>query len=50
MSEQAPEQVSEIFDPTEWEVVVSALRTRAITDPNGDPATIDDSVVAVRRR
>lgn len=38
------------LDPTEWEVVVSALRTRAITDPNGDPATIDDSVVAVRRR
>ena len=38
------------LDPTAWEVVVAELRTREITDPNGDPATIDDSVVAIRRR
>ncbi|WP_404430106.1 NAD(P)/FAD-dependent oxidoreductase [Microbacterium lacus] len=38
------------LDPTKWEVVVAELRTRTITDPNGEFATIDDSVVAVRRR
>lgn len=38
------------LDEEKWDVVIAELRTRAITAPNGDPATIDDSVVAIRRR
>lgn len=37
-------------DPDEWETVTAEVRTRAITGPDGAPATLDDSVVVLRRR
>jgi SAM-dependent methyltransferase len=33
----------------EWEVVTAEVRTRAATGPDGEPATLDDSVVLLRR-
>ncbi len=38
------------LDPDRWTVRVAKLRPREILDPNGDPATIDDSVVLIQRQ
>ncbi|MGD8213686.1 FAD-dependent oxidoreductase [Aestuariimicrobium sp. Y1814] len=37
------------LDPDEWEVLTCAVRRREATAPDGTPATLDDSVVHVRR-
>ncbi|MBS3179764.1 MULTISPECIES: class I SAM-dependent methyltransferase [unclassified Pseudoclavibacter] len=34
----------------EWEAVVAELRTREVTSPDGEPGTLEDSVVLLRRR
>ena len=34
----------------EWETLVSEVRSRAITGPDGEPAELDDTVVVLRRR
>ncbi|ACQ80381.1 Methyltransferase type 12 [Beutenbergia cavernae DSM 12333] len=38
------------LDPEAWDVVVSELRRRDTTGPDGRPATLDDGVVLARRR
>lgn len=38
------------LDPQDWEVVHAETRARETTTPNGEPATLDDVVVLVRRR
>ncbi|WP_245934010.1 SAM-dependent methyltransferase [Branchiibius hedensis] len=44
------EEVEQLdLDPAAWSVEVADLRQRAVTDPDGQPATIDDSVVLLRR-
>ena len=44
------EEVEQLdLDPATWSVEVADLRQREVTDPDGEPATIDDSVVLVRR-
>ncbi len=37
------------LDPAAWSTVVAEVRSRAITGPDGEPATLDDSVVVVQR-
>lgn len=47
----AGEQVAALgLDSAEWEVVVAEHRSRSITGPEGQEATIDDSVVLFGRR
>ncbi len=36
--------------PDDWDTVTAEVRTRAITGPDGEPATLDDTVVVLRRR
>lgn len=36
--------------PDDWDTVTAEVRTRAITAPDGEPATLDDTVVVLRRR
>ncbi|QWS33750.1 class I SAM-dependent methyltransferase [Curtobacterium aetherium] len=43
------EQVEQLALGDGWTVEVAELRTRRITAPDGSPATLDDSVVRVRR-
>ena len=44
------EEVEQLdLDPAVWSVEVADLRQRDVTDPDGNPATIDDSVVLMRR-
>lgn len=44
------EEVEQLdLDPEVWSVEVAELRQRDIIDPDGQPATIDDSVVLLRR-
>jgi SAM-dependent methyltransferase len=43
------EQVEQLGLDDGWDVEVAALRTRQITAPDGAPATLEDSVVLVRR-
>ena len=44
------EEVEQLdLDPAAWSVEVADLRQREVTDPDGEPATIDDSVVLLRR-
>ncbi|WP_291523342.1 cyclopropane-fatty-acyl-phospholipid synthase family protein [Branchiibius sp. NY16-3462-2] len=44
------EEVEQLdLDPAVWSVEVADLRQREVTDPDGNPATIDDSVVLMRR-
>ncbi|WP_371030123.1 class I SAM-dependent methyltransferase [Pseudoclavibacter sp. JSM 162008] len=33
-----------------WETVITELRTREVTSPDGEPGTLEDSVVLLRRR
>ncbi len=44
------EQVSQLALDDGWDVEVAELRTRHVTAPDGSPATLEDSVVLVRRR
>lgn len=44
------EQVSQLALDDRWDVEVAELRTRQVTAPDGSPATLEDSVVLVRRR
>lgn len=37
------------LDPQQWQVVVAEVRTRETTAPDGEPTTIDDGVVLIRR-
>lgn len=39
-----------VLDPDTWEIVVRDIRARLTTGPNGEPATLRDSVLVVRRR
>lgn len=41
---------TDLQDPAEYEVEISELRKRAVKDPSGGDALIDDSLVVVRRR
>lgn len=38
------------LDPEAWEVRVAEERTREVTTPDGEPATLEDGVVLLRRR
>ncbi|MCI9889729.1 class I SAM-dependent methyltransferase [Micrococcales bacterium 31B] len=38
------------IDPSEWEILVSEVREREVTDPEGNPAVLLDSVVFLSRR
>ncbi|MFV0434671.1 MAG: FAD-dependent oxidoreductase [Leucobacter sp.] len=38
------------LDPESWEIVTAEVRTREASGPDGAPATLDDTVVVVRRR
>ena len=45
------EELDELaLDPAAWEVVLCETRSRAATGPDGEPGTLDDGVVLVRRR
>lgn len=45
------QEVDELaLDPDGWEVVLCEVRSRAATGPDGEPGTLDDGVVLVRRR
>ncbi|RFA07235.1 SAM-dependent methyltransferase [Subtercola boreus] len=46
-----PEEVlaSLALDPAEWRTLSCEARTRAVKDPHGDHATLDDAVVLVER-
>ncbi|GAA1797334.1 class I SAM-dependent methyltransferase [Leucobacter iarius] len=48
----SPESELAMLDPAPdgWETVTAEVRTRAITGPDGAPATLDDTVVVLRRR
>ncbi|WP_119698181.1 SAM-dependent methyltransferase [Microbacterium halotolerans] len=48
----APEEEREMLalDPDAWEVVLSETRERATTSPDGEPSTIEDGVLLLRRR
>ena len=37
------------LDPQRWEVCIAEVRSREVTAPNGDAATIDDTVILARR-
>lgn len=37
------------LDPGSWRTIAAEVRSREITDPDGNPATLDDSVVVVQR-
>jgi SAM-dependent methyltransferase len=39
-----------LLDLADWEIVVSAARERAATDPDGQPVTVHDAVLRARRR
>ncbi|NII42497.1 SAM-dependent methyltransferase [Curtobacterium flaccumfaciens] len=43
------EQVEQLALDDGWSVEVAELRTRHVTGPDGEPATLEDSVVLVRR-
>lgn len=43
------EQVAQLALDDGWTVVVAELRTRDVTAPDGSPATLEDTVVLVRR-
>jgi SAM-dependent methyltransferase len=45
------EEVAELaLDPSAWETVVCESRTRDAVGPDGEQATLDDSIVLLRRR
>ena len=47
----AKEELDELDLPEDdWERIVVEHRERAVTSPSGDPATLEDSVVLLRRR
>lgn len=37
------------FDELRWSVEIAELRSRDVTAPNGDPSTLDDTVILARR-
>ncbi|MFC7618960.1 class I SAM-dependent methyltransferase [Microlunatus sp. GCM10028923] len=44
------EEVEDLrLEPGDWTVELSETRQRAVTDPQGQPATLDDAVVLLRR-
>lgn len=44
------EEIDELhLDPTQWTVRVAEIRPRHTTDPQGNPASIDDSIVLLQR-
>lgn len=46
----AAEEVAALaLDPEAWEVLVAEERAREVTAPSGEPATLDDGVVLLRR-
>ena len=46
----AAEEVAALaLDPDAWEVLIAEERTREVTSPSGDPATLDDGVILLRR-
>ncbi|QAY73401.1 class I SAM-dependent methyltransferase [Agromyces protaetiae] len=45
------EEIAELaLDPEQWETVAAETRTREAVGPDGEPATLDDGVVLLRRR
>ena len=38
------------LDPEQWEVLCAEIRERSIMAPDGNPATLEDSVVFVQRK
>ena len=45
------EELAELaLDPATWQIVIAETRTRDTTGPDGVPATLDDTVILVRRR
>lgn len=47
----AAEELAELDpDPVRWEVRVAEQRTRPVTDPEGRPAELEDSLLVLRRR
>lgn len=38
------------LDPAAWDVRIAEIRTRPATTPDGEQATLDDSVILLRRR
>jgi len=45
-----PEELVAALDPDSWDVLVAEAVPRAVTDPEGRPATIHDTVLRARRR
>jgi len=45
-----PEELVAALDPDSWDVLVAEAVPRAVTDPDGRPATIRDTVLRARRR
>lgn len=37
------------LDPAEWTTELAEVRTRPATTPDGQPATLDDTVILLRR-
>lgn len=44
------EEVAACLDPGRWDVLVAEARPRPATDPDGNEATVHDSVLRARRR
>lgn len=45
-----PDHVAALLDPGEWHIAVSEARERTVTDPDGQPVTVRDSVLRAERR
>ncbi len=44
------EEIATLFDPHAWETLVQTARSRGVTDANGIPAIVHDTVLRLRRR
>ncbi len=43
------EDVAHLLDPREWNVIVAASRPRDVTDPDGNPVVVHDTVLRAQR-
>ena len=44
------DDIASQLDPAEWEIITNAAAPRDVTDPEGNPVTIHDTVLRARRR
>ncbi len=47
---RSAEQLAASLDPGEWEIRVASAMGRSVTDPDGQPVTVRDTVLRAARR